>query len=221
MLITLLRNSTNYRFFFWNIFRFESLQCPEKRRGGSSIKRKTATFNIFQTTAIHFPEKKKTNQNQKEINKPQHSPGTLLCLTFLPSETPGNIQLTQSTLLQVGITRLQQQPGQWPGWLLLTAVRSPLGKEGTGRCLLQELSSPERLSTPDSHTAATITQYSTAQLGNTVKTKQIQRWFFFFSRLLSINRHCEVAKFHSDADKNTYYMSQLSRGWKLEVYLQA
>jgi len=48
MLSKLLRKFTNDHFFFLTLrFRFESLQYPERGKGGSSIETKAANFNIF------------------------------------------------------------------------------------------------------------------------------------------------------------------------------
>lgn len=141
-----------------------------------------------------------------------------VCLTLLQSETLGNIQLTWSTLLQVRITRVQQQCELQPGWLLLPTVPSPFGKEGQRGVFCRSPSSlkvwvGQIPSAQPLSPGALQCSWETLVRPNKLKEN--------FSRLLSVNQNCEVTEFHSYSDKNTYYKRQLSRSQKLEVYLQA
>lgn len=42
------------------------MQYPERSGEGSSIERKAAFFNIFQTIAIHFAARKQTNKKLQQ-----------------------------------------------------------------------------------------------------------------------------------------------------------
>lgn len=169
-------------------------------------------------TVIYFPARK------TKIVHTKNGTAKRLCLTLLQSETLGKIHLnTLYEYLASGEDHLASTP-VWATSRVTAASHCAKSsqKGGAGRSLLQELEILSSLKVGIHQTPTespdTITQCSTMQLRNTIETEQMKGKFF---RSLSVNQNCEVTEFHSYTDKNTYYKRQISRGWKLDVYLQA